>query len=89
MQIDTQCDCRNGPQDLEHYLLECNQFTDERKEMTTRIMEAVLRNKDCRINNLSVCLLIGDVEKVPRDVKIAIRGGLLKFLSDTAKDINI
>ena len=52
-------------------------------------MEAVLKNKDCRINNHSVCLLICDVGNVPRDVKIAIRGGLLRFLSDIAKDINI
>ena len=57
--------------------------------MTTSIMEAVFKNDECKIKDLSIHLLVGDVDTVPRDVKMAIRRALLKFLSDTAEDIRI
>ncbi len=91
VQVDIQCDCGDGPQDIEHYLLECRQFAGEHTEMTTSIMEAVFKNNECKIKDLSIHLelLIGDVDMVPRDVKMEIRRALLKFLSDTAEDIRM
>ncbi len=87
--VTTQCDCGDGPQDLEHFFLECSQFTQERNEMSGCIMEAILKNRDCKINSLSVALLIGDNENIPRDIQVAIRQAVLKFLSATASNINI
>ncbi len=86
---DTQCDCGAGPQDLEHYLLECPQFKRERNEMSDRIMEAIFRNANCKVKSLSIQVLIGDSDDIPMEVKVAIRQAVLKFLSATAKDISI
>ncbi len=57
--------------------------------MSQHIAEAILRNSNCRVTKLSVQLLIGDNDDIPKEVKVAIRREVLKFLSATAMDISI
>ncbi len=85
----TLCDCGEGPQDLQHFLLECPTFKEERQHMSQHITEAILRNSNCKVTKLSVQLLIGDNDDIPKEVKVAIRQAVLKFLSATAMDISI
>ncbi len=76
-------------QDLQHFLMECPTFKGERQHMSQHITEAILRNSNCKVTQLSVQLLIGDNDDIPKEVKVAIRQAVLKFLSATAKDTNI
>ncbi len=39
------CDCGEGPQDLQYFLLECPTFAEERKHMSQHITEAIPREQ--------------------------------------------
>ena len=47
-------------------------FPSERESMTNNIIEAILKNKHCSANRLSLRLLIGDDTSIPYDVKMVV-----------------
>ncbi len=82
------CDCGQSPQDLEHYLLDCDLMREERAKLIHNIMELVLKF-NLSHNKISVHLLLGDPEDVPNPVKAEIRRAVVTFITDTCSKINI
>ncbi len=74
--------------DLDHFLFECNMFEQEGAALTNKIMELILKN-NLPYTNGSVPLLLGDLEDIPRSVRLDIRRAGITFLTDTCSDIKI
>ena len=63
-------------------------FEQERATLTNKIMEVILKN-NLPYTNVSVPLLLGDPEDIPRSVRFDIRRAVITFLTDTCSDIKI
>ncbi len=82
------CECGQAPQDIEHYLLECNLMNQEREQLVQSLMELILKN-NLKYQKVSVDLLLGDLEDVPKSVSIEVRRAVLCYLTDTCSKIKI
>ncbi len=82
------CECGQAPQDIEHYLLECNLMNQEREQLVQTLMELILKN-NLKYQKVSVDLLLGDLEDVPKSVSIEVRRAVLCYLTDTCSKIKI
>jgi hypothetical protein len=72
------CQCGYGKETVEHYLLECRNYREQRKKL----------RREVRVRNMRVVRLLGDTKLIGHTVEF-IKATLFDFLIDRCRNSNI
>lgn len=76
-------DCK-VPETVEHYIFDCDKYTEERKELE-KTTEDVLGREGINCTVVDVKVLSGNIEVISREARSELTGALLKYIRSTKR----